>query len=221
MKRYEDGGWQELSPQTSERHIHMINGGFAEGGISKSSRKRHLKEVYQVREDNKIPDLPTISFTKEDAQWVTPGHNDPVVITMILANTNLHRTLVDQGSLANILFKPAFDKLGLEEKDLKAYPDNLFGLGDTLIRPFAFISLYTTFGKGTKSMTLSIDYIVVDVMSGCNALIGRATLNQLAALVSTPHLCMKFPIAEGITTIKGDQKLAQKCYNKSFNLKVA
>ncbi|KAL4391531.1 hypothetical protein AHAS_Ahas03G0254400 [Arachis hypogaea] len=121
---------------------------------------------------------------------------------MILESANLHRTLIDQGSLADNLFKPAFDKLELEEKDLKAYSDSFFGLGDTPIRPLGYISLYTTFENGTRLKTLSIDYIVVDVNSAYNALIGRITLNRLAAVVSTPHLYMKFPIAKGIATVK-------------------
>ncbi|XP_072074326.1 uncharacterized protein [Arachis hypogaea] len=162
----------------------MISGGFAGGGLTKSSRKRHMKEVYQVRSEG--PNLPTISFTKEDGQGIVPGQDDPVVIIMILANAHLHRTLVDQGSSADILFKPAFDKLGLDEKELRAYPDTLFGLGDTPIKPLGFISLHTTFGKGVKSKTLSVDFIVVDVASAYNALIGRTTLNRLGAVVSTP-----------------------------------
>ncbi|RTK56685.1 hypothetical protein DRJ74_15245, partial [Enterococcus faecalis] len=82
----------EQTPRTPERHVHMINGGFAGGGTSKSSRKRHLKEVYHVREDSPLPELPTISFTREDAHGIIPGHDDPMVITIILANANLHRT---------------------------------------------------------------------------------------------------------------------------------
>ncbi|XP_016194897.1 uncharacterized protein LOC107635858 [Arachis ipaensis] len=101
-------------PQTPERHIHMISGGFGGGGLTKSSRKRHLKEVYQVGGEDL--DLLTISFTKEDGQGIIPGHDDLVVINMVLANAHLHRTLVDQGSSADILYKPAFDKLGLDEK---------------------------------------------------------------------------------------------------------
>ncbi|XP_072054783.1 uncharacterized protein [Arachis hypogaea] len=138
---------------------------------------------------------------------------------MILANANLHRSLVYQESSADILFKPAFKKLGLEETELKAYPDTFFGLGDMPIRPLGLISLDTTFAKGMRSKTLSINYIVVDVASTYNALIGRTTLNRLGAIVSTLHLCIKFPTQEGIATVKGDKKLARKCYNKSLNIR--
>ncbi|XP_072056256.1 uncharacterized protein [Arachis hypogaea] len=136
---------------------------------------------------------------------------------MILENSHLHRTLVDQGSSADILFKPASDKLGLDEKELKAYSDTLYGLGETPIKPLRFIPLHTTFEKGAKSKTLSIDFIDVDVGSAYNTLIGRTTQNWLGAVVSTPHLCMKFSTPEGIATIRGDQKLARKYYNESMN----
>ncbi|XP_072088076.1 uncharacterized protein [Arachis hypogaea] len=165
------------------------------------------------------PTSPLSRSLKKTPQASSPGHDDPVVITIILANANLHRTLVDQGSSADILFKFGFDKLGLQEKELRAYPDNLFGLGDAPIQPLGYIPLHTRFGKGTRSRTLSIDYIVVDVNSAYNAFIGRTTLNQLTVVVSTPHLCMKFPTTEGIAIIKGDQNLRRHCYNKSLDLK--
>ncbi|XP_052107466.1 uncharacterized protein LOC107457900 [Arachis duranensis] len=183
-RKRDDEDRRDPPPQNPERHIHMISGGFVGGGLTKSSHKRHLKEVYQV--GGEAPDLPAISFTKEDGQGIIPGHDDPVVITMILANVHLHRTLVDQGSSADILFKPAFDKLGLDEKELRAYPDTLYGVGDTPIKQLGFIPLHTTYGKGAKSKTLSIDFIVVDVVSAYNALIGRTTLNRLKVVVSTP-----------------------------------
>ncbi|XP_072066835.1 uncharacterized protein [Arachis hypogaea] len=129
------------------------------------------------------------------------------------------RTLVDQESSADILFTPAFDKLGLDKKELKAYPDTLFELGDTTINPLGFIYLHTTFGKEAKSKTLSIEFIIVDVASAYNALIGKTTLNRLGTVVYTPHICMKLPTPEGIDTIRGDQKLARKCYNESLNLR--
>ncbi|XP_015944279.1 uncharacterized protein LOC107469410 [Arachis duranensis] len=216
-RKRDDEDRRDPPPQTPERYIHMISGGFAGGGLTKSSRKRHLKRVYQV--ENESPDLPTISFTKEDGQGIMLGHDDPVVITMILVNANLHRILVDQWSSADILFKPAFDKLGFDEMELKAYPDTLYGLGDMPIKPLGYIPLHTTFEKGENSKTLSINFIVINVGSTYNALIGRTMLNRLEAVVSIPHLCMKFPTPKGIATVRRDQKLARKCYNESLNLR--
>ncbi|XP_057761514.1 uncharacterized protein LOC130981815 [Arachis stenosperma] len=146
-RRDEDVGRSEQSPRTPKRHVHVIHGGFARGGISKSSRKRHLKEVYHVEGKKEVPDIPAITFTKEDASGIISGHNDPMVITIILANANLHRTLIDQGSSAEILFKTAFNKLSLEEKELKAYSNSLFGLGDTPVQPLGYVSLHN-FWKG-------------------------------------------------------------------------
>ncbi|XP_072090573.1 uncharacterized protein [Arachis hypogaea] len=194
-RKRDDEDRRDPPSQIPEIHIHMISGEFMGGGLTKSSRKRHLKEVYQV--GSEVPDLPTISFTKEDGQGIVPGHDDPVVITMILANAHLHRTLVDQGSPADILFKPAFDKLGLDEKELIAYPDTLYGLGDTPMKPLGFIPLHTTFGKEMKSKTLSIDFIVVDVGSAYNALIGKTTLNWLKVVVSTPPSLHEISNARG------------------------
>ena len=94
----------------------MIHGGFAGGGISKTSLKRYLKEVYHVEGKEEAPDIPAITFTKEDASSIISGHDDPMVITIILANANLHRTLIDQGSSADILFKTTFDKTQLRRK---------------------------------------------------------------------------------------------------------
>ena len=121
----------------------MIHGGFTARGTSKSSRKRYLKEVCHVEGEEEALIIPAITFTKEDASGIITGHDDPMVITIILANANLHRTLIDQGSSADILFKIAFDKLGLDERELRAYPNNLFGLGDTPIQPLGYVSLHT------------------------------------------------------------------------------
>ncbi|XP_057756320.1 uncharacterized protein LOC130975565 [Arachis stenosperma] len=183
-KQYDEDRRDPL-PQTPERHIHMISGGFAGGGLTKSSHKRHLKRVYQVR--SKAPDLPTISFTKEDGQGVIPGHDDPVVITMILANAHLHRTLVDQGSSADILFKPVFDKLGLDEKRIKGLPGHL---------------VWTRRHANTAT---GIHPPLHDLRKGGKLQNPKHRLYR--------HRC------RGIATVRGDQKLARKCYNESLNLR--
>lgn len=48
---------------------------------------------------------------------------------------------------------------------------------------------------------------------------GTTTLNAHGAVVSTPHLAMKFVIEEGkVYTIKGDQAMARSCYKVSIDV---
>ena len=56
-----------------------------------------------------------------------------------------------------------------------------------------YIDLHTKFrepGQGQK--TIYVRYVVVDVNTSYNALLGHPSLNKLGAIVSTPHLVMKF-----------------------------
>lgn len=52
-----------------------------------------------------------------------------------------------------------------------------------------------------------------------NILIGRPSLNTLGAIVSTPHLTMKFPSnTRSIITVHADQKTIRECYMTSLKL---
>jgi len=82
------------------------------------------------------------------------------------------------------------------------------------------MDLMTTFSQGKLSKSFTIRYLPVDADTSSFALISRKTLNKLGAIVSTPHLTMKFPtLTSEIVTIKIDQKQARQCYAKI--LKVA
>ncbi|PWG69946.1 hypothetical protein DF186_24380, partial [Enterococcus hirae] len=76
-----------------------------------------------------------------------------------------HRTLVNQKNSTDILFKPAFDKLELNKKKLKTYPDTLNKLKNTPIKPLKFLPLHTTFEIKKKSKTLNINFIIIDKKS--------------------------------------------------------
>ncbi len=61
-----------------------------------------------------------------------------------------------------------------------------------------------------------VKFLVVDRPSVYNSIFGRTALNELKAVTSTPHESMKFPTAEGIGVVKGDQREARRCYNLSL-----
>jgi len=68
----------------------------------------------------------------------------------------------------------------------------------------------TTFSQGKLSRSFIIRYLLVDADTSYFALVGRKTLNELGAIVSTPYLKMKLPtLTREIVTVKVDQKQAR------------
>ena len=88
----------------------MISGGFAGEGESSLARKAHLRsirsgEVMEVQAVSKLPLLDTaITFSDSDLEGCQHPHDDPLVIRAVVANKTVHRVLVDNESLADIIF---------------------------------------------------------------------------------------------------------------------
>ena len=61
-----------------------------------------------------------------------------------------------------------------------------------------------------------VDFLVINQPFAYNVIIDRPALNKLKIGTSTYHLKMKFPTAEGVGEVKGDQVVARKCYNTSL-----
>jgi len=78
------------------------------------------------------------------------------------------------------------------------------------------VDLLTTFGTSEAHQTLIVRYILVEASIFYNVLIGRQTLNKLGAIVSTPHMTMKFLVEDGmIITMKADPKATWECYARA------
>jgi len=69
---------------------------------------------------------PNLYFTKADLQDVVPHDNDPVVISMVMVGRRVHRVLIDQGSLTDIMFWSTFNKLQLLPDQLRPYDGCLY-----------------------------------------------------------------------------------------------
>jgi len=193
--------------------IHTIAGGFSGGGCTASQRKKYARSVMSVEvfEDHS-PDV-DITFTKGDLRDVVPHDNDPIVISLVKAGRTAHRVLVDQGSSANVMFWPTFEKLQLSPDQLRPYGGCLYGFAGDQVEVRGYIELRTTFTDGLASRTEKIRYLVVNAPSAYNILLGRPTLNRTGVVPSTRHMKVKLPSMEGlIITICSDQKEAKKCY---------
>ncbi|XP_027351113.1 uncharacterized protein LOC113862197 [Abrus precatorius] len=143
-----------------------------------------------------------------------------MVISVDILNCSVRKTLIDQGSSTDILYWNTFKQLGIPEEELREYHEPLVGFSGKRVETRDCIDLYTSFGLEHEEKRIKVTYLVVHANTSYNILLGRPSLNKLKAIVSTPHLAMKFPSKRGrIVTVHTDQKTARECYFASLRLK--
>ena len=163
--------------------------------------------------------MPPITFSDADFQGTDPNQDDPMVITIEVESFAVKKVLIDQGSSVDILYWKTFNKLQIPPADLTPHDEPIYGFSGERVPTKGYIDLHTTFGEGRQTKTIPIRYLVVEAHTSYNVLLGRPSINALGAIVSTPHLAMKFPSPQGdIITIHGDQRAARECYMASLKL---
>ena len=214
--------------QTTTQHqqplgeIHVILGGFVGGGESSSARKAHLRSIRsanmgEVQVVSKLPRIDTtITFSDSDLEGCQHPHDDPLVVRAIVANTTVHRVLVDNGSSADIIFATAFDKMGIGREKLDPVSTHLRGFSGEKVLPLGSIQLVLTLREPPCQATTTTRFLIVDAPSASNMLLGRPSFNAIKAIPSAYHMIIKFPTVNGVGTVRGDQRVARECYTASM-----
>ena len=83
----------------------------------------------------------------------------------------------------------------------------LTGFSGGSVNPVGIIMLPVSFGTVPRSTIVPVQFLVVDLDSVYNAIIGRRTLNHLGAIVSSYHLKIKFPTEAGVDEERGEQNV--------------
>ncbi|XP_043697254.1 uncharacterized protein LOC122648048 [Telopea speciosissima] len=195
------------------REITTIFGGPGMGGETSNSRKQHAQNVLQTEATVKKRRTDYhITFTNEDLIDIQSPHDDALVIKMVIANCTVGRILVDNGSSTDILYYDAFEKMLLKPEMLKRVESPLYGFNGAPIQVEGSIELLVTMGIEPKLSTVMMNFLVVKVNSTHNGILGQPGLNALQAVVSTPHLVMKFPTDHRVGECRGSQVEARRCY---------
>jgi len=161
--------------------------------------------------------MPPIIFTYDDFHDLDHQQDDPMVITVEIENYTVKKVLVDQGSSIDILYWATYQKLQLPDNTMVPHDEPIYGFFGEQVSTCGYIDLHTVFRDGTQTKTIPIRFLIVDVPTSYNVLLGRPSLNTLSAVVSTPHLAMKFPSPSGdILTVHCDQRLTRECYMTSL-----
>ena len=203
----------------------MIFEGFAGGEESNSARKAHLRsirsgETLEVQAVSKFPRLDTtITFLDSDMEGCQHPHDCPLVIKVVVANKTIHRVLVDNESSADIIFALAFDKMGIRREKLKPVNACLRGFFGERVIPLGSIPLVLSLGDPPCQATIAVRFLIVDVPSAYNMLLGRPSLNTIRVIPSAYHMVIKFPTTNGVGMVQGNQRIAKECYSASMKQK--
>lgn len=102
----------------------MISGGSVNGD-SNRARKAGMRQLesMMVRGMSRQASGPIISFGPEDFHDAGDGDDDALVIRAVIANHDVGRAFVDNGSSVNILFQEALDQMDLGNQKV-AFPDS-------------------------------------------------------------------------------------------------
>ena len=202
--------------------INTIAGGFGRGGPTRSARKRHLRAIRNVYMVSSQPQrsMLNIVFTDRDFKNIATRQDDPMVIAIEIANCEVRKTLVDQGSSVDILHWRTFKRMGLDENAIILLDEQIVGFSGERVDTRGYIDLYTKFGRVNRGhRTIVIRYLIVDINTSYNALLGRPSLNLPGVIVSTPHLAMKFLTERGeVAIVYADQRTTRECYAISLRL---
>ncbi|KAL0448441.1 UNVERIFIED_CONTAM: hypothetical protein Slati_1400500 [Sesamum latifolium] len=95
---------------------------------------------------------------------------------------------------------------------LKKVNTSLYGFAGEVVYPRCMISLPLTLGTGAARRTCMLKFLVVDVPSAYNAILGRPTLNAFQAVISTYHMKIKFSTPGGVGEVQRDPFQSRKCY---------
>ncbi|KAL0445050.1 UNVERIFIED_CONTAM: hypothetical protein Slati_2227700 [Sesamum latifolium] len=210
------GSQGEITDLPRKGIIRMIVGGPS-GEDSHHARKSHIREAYdislrEVLEVEAMGDTPLIQFGRTEQSGPLTSHNDALVITAILASYEVGRIFIDSGSSADRLFGEAYDQMQLGDVSLEKVNTLLYGFAGEVVHPRGMVSLPLTIGTGTTRKTCILNFLVVDVPSAYNVILGRPTLNTFQAVISIYHMKIKFLTPGGVGEVQGDHLQSRKCY---------
>ncbi|XP_025678433.1 uncharacterized protein [Arachis hypogaea] len=208
------------SPEDDPAIVVNVITGKDVSGKSRSTLKKDLK-VLAVRDQAPATTADkTITFLPEDCQHSTSAEDSPFVISARIGTGLVQRILVDTGADSNILFRGAYDKLGLRNENLQTHHNGVTGLGDNFLKPDGSIILPLTIGTGSQRKTILSEFVVLKNSTTYNVIFVRKTINDLSAVIFTKYLLMKFMAEDGsVETIHGDRKTAVEYDNISLALR--
>ena len=153
-----------------------------------------------------------ISFPPINPTQVMTPHYDALVLTVCINSFDVHRVLVDPGSVADLLHLPAFKQMRVPLDHLSFVGRVLSGFNAATTLTVGDIAFSVKAGPVTQQVLFS----VVEDLGPYNAILDRAWLHAMKAVPSTYHQTISYLTASGQVNLQGSQLVARQCYHLSM-----
>lgn len=137
------------------------------------------------------------------------------MIQIVIANLNVRRVLIDNGSSANLLFASTVKAMHLDETKIRRKSVSLIGFSGESKSTLGEIDLMVYAG----GKNLCTTFMIINSCSAYNAILGRPWLHYMKAVPSTYHQVVKFPTENGMGMIMEEQKQSRECYFNALKSK--
>ena len=129
---------------------------------------------------------------------ITP-HYDAIALTLCINNFDVHRVLVDPGSVADLLHLSSFQQMKVPLDHLSSASKILSGFNGVTTLSVGDIVLSVKAGPVTQQVLFS----VIEVLGPYNAIVGRSWLHVMKAVPSTYHQTISYLSTSGQVDLQG------------------
>lgn len=151
-------------------------------------------EINQVDRSTKDPKFDSLylTFTEDKAKHICRSHDDTLMVTMTLEGLKVYQILVDNGSLVNVLYKQALDKMKIGSLVVRLVNTPLSRFTGSPIMPVGKAILSLSMGELSNRVIEMIEFLVVDHPLAYSAILVSLAMHSFKAIPSTYHMAIKF-----------------------------
>lgn len=196
---------EPLKPPSPKRTVNVISEGEEINGVTYTTANKVSKvTITNGKRVRHVLEEKSIMFDDADTDGVLTLHNDAMVISLLVHDTNVRRVLIDPGSSVNIILLRVLHEMQAEDK-LVPKAHTLSGFDNSSVVTKGEVIL-TTFAEGVVKDT---KFQVVEMEMTFNMILGRPWIHKMDIVPSTLHQVIKFPSPWGICQIRGDQQTSR------------
>ncbi|XP_019229764.1 PREDICTED: uncharacterized protein LOC109210757 [Nicotiana attenuata] len=181
------------------RTINTINGGSDDTSINsvKFTTTQKLKRSITHEQYDGLEE--SIIFDESDADDLTFPHNDALVITLCILDTDVKCIMMDDGSGACIIHPRVLIQMRLKDK-IVSHCVTLIGFNNAVKQTSGEYTLPVLAG----GVTLEAIFHIMDQTTTYNAIVGQPWIHPMKATPSSLYLVIKFQTPWQIFSISGE-----------------